>query len=138
MLRAEIIGNLGQDAAVKNINGKNYVSMSVAHSQYSKDQSGNKIESTLWVSVLWFGEGGNLIQYLKKGTKVFIRGRQTIKMYDDKTGRAQIGITIDATEVELCGMKQEQSAATQEQQQPQQAKQEYQPTSGDGNDDMPF
>lgn len=76
MLVAEVIGNLGSDALIKDFSGRKYVSMSVAHSVFSKDQNGNRQESTVWVSVLWYGEGGGIFPYLKKGSKVFVRGRE--------------------------------------------------------------
>lgn len=75
MLQLEIIGNLGNDAEIKEFNGKKYVSMNVAHSEKKRDSNGSVLETTIWVSVLWYGDGGNLTQYLKRGCKVFVRGR---------------------------------------------------------------
>jgi single-strand DNA-binding protein len=62
MLVSEIIGNIGADAEIKEFSGKKYVSFSVAHSDFSKDQNGNKVEQTTWVSILWYGDGGGLFQ----------------------------------------------------------------------------
>lgn len=114
MLVAEVIGNLGFDAVIKDFNGKKYVSMSVAHSVFSKDQAGNRQESTVWVSVLWYGEGGGIFPYLKKGAKVFVRGRENVKLYQDRQGSPQIAINLDATEVILCGSKPEATQGTQD------------------------
>ena len=105
MLKLEIIGNIGSDAEVKEFGGKKYVSFSVACTEYSKDQKGNKTEYTTWVSILWYGDGGGLIPYLKKGAKVFIRGNLKAKAYTDKHGSAQASININASEVQLCGGK---------------------------------
>lgn len=105
MLKLEIIGNIGSDAEVKEFGGKKYVSFSVACTEYSKDQKGNKTEYTTWVSILWYGDGGGLIPYLKKGVKVFIRGNLKAKAYTDKQGAAQASININASEVQLCGGK---------------------------------
>lgn len=107
MLVSEIIGNLGSDAEIKEFNNKKYVSFSVAHSEYGKDAQGNRTEQTVWVSVLWYGDGGGLLQYLKKGNKVFVRGRQRVKLYADKNNNAQVAININANEVILCGSKSE-------------------------------
>jgi single-strand DNA-binding protein len=111
MLVSEIIGNIGADAEIKEFSGKKYVSFSVAHSDFSKDQNGNKIEQTTWVSILWYGDGGGLFQYLKKGAKVFIRGRQRVKLYADKNGMAQFAINVNASEVILCGVRGESDTA---------------------------
>lgn len=69
MLQLEIIGNLGNDAEIKEFNGKKYVSMNVAHSEKKRDANGSVLETTTWVSVLWYGDGGNLTQYLKRGVQ---------------------------------------------------------------------
>ena len=105
MLKLEIIGNIGSDAEVKEFGEKKYVSFSVACTEYSKDQKGNKTEYTTWVSILWYGDGGGLLPYLKKGVKVFIRGNLKAKAYTDKQGAAQASININASEVQLCGGK---------------------------------
>jgi single-strand DNA-binding protein len=111
MIVSEIIGNLGADAEIRDFGGKNYVSFSVAHSEYGKDQAGNRTEQTVWISVLWYGDGGGLFQYLKKGTKVFVRGKQRVKLYADRGGNAQVAININANEVVLCGSKSESTQA---------------------------
>ena len=133
MLALEIIGNIGADAEIKDFGGKKYVSFSVAHSDYSKDQNGNKVEQTTWVSVLWYGEGGGLLQYLKKGTKVFVRGWQKVKIYADKNGMAQLAINVNASEVQLCGVRGESDNAKSSipMQQPAQI-------SNEAPDDLPF
>lgn len=37
MLKAELIGNLGNDAEIKEFGGKKYVALSVATTEYAKD-----------------------------------------------------------------------------------------------------
>lgn len=103
MLQLEIIGNLGNDAEIKEFSGKKYVSMNVAHSEKKKDGS----ENTVWVSVLWYGDGGGLFQYLKRGCKVFLHGRLVPKAYIDKQNQPQCAVNMYANEVTLCGGKQE-------------------------------
>ena len=105
MLKLEIIGNIGSDALIKDFSGSKYVSFNVAHSESYKDQKGNKVENTTWVSVLMYGDGGALTQYLKKGTKVFVRGTMHVKIYTDKQGANQCAINLNASEVNLCGSK---------------------------------
>ena len=112
MLKAEIIGTIGADAEIKDFSGKKYVSFSVACNDYAKDQQGNRTETTTWVSVLWYGDGGGLLPYLKKGAKVFIRGNLKTKAYTDKQGAAQASININAFEVQLCGFKSDGNTST--------------------------
>lgn len=130
MLQLEVIGNLGNDAEIKEFGGKKYVSMNVAHSEKRKDGG----DTTIWVSVLWYGEGGNLLQYLKKGTKVFLRGRLVPKAYLDKNNQPQCSVNMYANEVNLCGGKSENNnAASQGTTTPSVA-----PTPTPGEDDLPF
>nr|DAN12612.1 MAG TPA: Single strand binding protein [Caudoviricetes sp.] len=109
MLKAELIGNLGNDAEIKEFGGKKYVALSVATTEYAKDDQGNRTDVTTWVSVLWYGEGGGLFAYLKRGAKVFVRGNLRAKMYADKQGVQQVSINVNASEVQLCGSKAEAS-----------------------------
>lgn len=105
MLKAELIGNLGNDAEIKDFGGKKYVALSVATTEYAKDDQGNRADVTTWVNVLWYGEGGGLFAYLKKGAKVFVRGNLRAKIYADKQGVQQVSINVNASEVQLCGGK---------------------------------
>ena len=128
MLQIEVIGNIGTDAEIKEFSGKKYVAFNVAHSERRKDAN----ESTTWVSVLWYGDGGGLTAYLKKGCKVFVRGRMSLKQYQDKNNHWQVAVNCNASEVQLCGIKgedntQQQAATSQQQQQ-----------SSNGDDGLPF
>lgn len=130
MLQCEVIGNIGNDAEIKDFSGKKYVSFNVAHSEKRKDANGTMIESTTWVSVLWYGDGGGLTQYLKRGCKVFVRGRLSVKSYQDRNGNTQVGVNVNASEVNLCGLKGEQSTTNNS---PVQSATPTQP-----EDDLPF
>ena len=106
MYKAEVIGHLGADAEIKDIRGKKYVTFSVAHKKYNRDNEGNKTETVQWISVIWFGEGHGIQPLLKKGSKVFVRGHQNVHCYTDRAGNTQISISISASEVVLCALAQ--------------------------------
>ncbi len=97
MLVVEIIGNLGYDATVKNINGREYLSFDVAH----EERNGNE-KSTIWISILQSGNGGSLLNYLKKGTKVFARGTLTIRTYTSRDGQVKVSLSVIAREIQIC------------------------------------
>lgn len=109
MLKAEIIGNLGHDATTRQINGKDYVCFDVAHGER---QNGER--RTVWISVLWAGNGGNLLQYLRKGATVFARGDFSAKLYTNRDGNVNISQSIMAREVQMCSFA-EKGAATDQQ-----------------------
>lgn len=96
MLQLEIIGNLGSDATVKDINGKSYISFNVAHS------NGKDAPST-WVQVL-AGEflAKKILQYLKKGSSVFVRGNLQVSTYEAKNGGGtKVSLSVFANELQL-------------------------------------
>lgn len=105
MLKIEVIGNIGNDAEIKKINGNECVSFNVASSEKR-----NGTEYTTWVSVLMNGNGGNLTPYLKKGAKVFVRGNLSVKQYQGNNGQWNVGINVSASEVQLCGLRNENTA----------------------------
>lgn len=107
MLQIEVIRNLGNNAEIKEFSGKRYVSFNVAHSERKKYADGVVHETTTWVSVLWYGDGGGLTPYLKKGCKVFVRGHLVPKTYLDRNNQPQVGLNVYASEVNLCGTKAE-------------------------------
>ena len=114
MLQVEIIGNIGNDAKVKDFNGKKYIAFNVAHSEKFKNQQGVETERTTWVRVLKPGESA-VAQYLKKGTPVFVRGDLSVKAYKDNAGNWQVGVNCLAREVQLLpGGKRDQNAGTQQ------------------------
>lgn len=110
MIRLEIVGNLGADAEIKEYNGNKFVSFRVAHSEKWIDQQTGAISTqTTWVSCSLNGNGKGLTQYLKKGTKVFLRGTPNFVQYSSpKTHKMEVGVNLYVKEIELCGGHQEQ------------------------------
>ena len=114
MIKMEIIGNLGADAEVKVYNGNKFVSFRVAHTDKWVDQQTGIISTqTTWVSCSLNGDGGGLTPYLKKGTKVFLRGTPNFVTYSSpKTHKFETGVNLYVREIELCGGHQEQEQNT--------------------------
>ena len=141
MLVVEIIGNLGADATIKDFGSQKFISFSVAHTESFTDGQGQKRERTTWVSCLKHGESA-VINYLKKGTRVFVRGDLSAKVYNDTSGTPQVGVSCRVRELQLLGGNRtvEQQPENREQGQ---APAATQPETGnnlfnDGNDDLPF
>lgn len=109
MLKAEIIGHIGSDAWAKELSEKQYISFNLAHTEYQRDEQGAKTEHTTWVSILWPGDGRGLLPYLKKGTKVFVRGNLKAKTYSDRDGTPRVALNINASEVQICSFKHQES-----------------------------
>lgn len=106
MLQLEIIGNLGADAQVMTSNGKPFVSFNVAHTERWQGDDGVKHEQTQWVSCALNGDGGNLLQYLKKGTTVYAIGRVSTRVFSSEKERRMVaGLNLSINHIELVGGK---------------------------------
>lgn len=108
MVAVEIIGNLGADAEMKEVVGKNCIVFNVAHSERYKC-NGQVINQTQWFSASWFiSKENGIFQYLKKGTQVFIRGSLSANTYTAKNGSVRIDLKVTVRELKLLGTKNEQ------------------------------
>lgn len=99
MIKLEAIGNLGGDAIEKNINGQQYITFSVAVTERYKKADGTSVDRVTWLSCIRKGTGG-ILPYLRKGTKVFIRGTFKTSTYDYK-GQSAVNIDVTVQEIEL-------------------------------------
>lgn len=117
MDRYQFTGNIGQDPEVKPMqNGKQMVTFSVAIDKSYKDQQGNKVAKTKWVSCVRFIDQGRpwgVLPYLKKGTKVLIEGEPDARAWMNATsGEAQGALSVNVRDLELVGSAPAQDAAS--------------------------
>lgn len=97
MLHFSVIGNLGANAEVKQFSSGEYVSFRVAHNF----RDGVK-DRTQWVSCLMRGNGGKLLDYLKKGSLVYVTGRGTARAFSSQiTKQFEVGLDVAVERVEL-------------------------------------
>ena len=120
MIKVEIIGNLGADAQLQVYNGNKYVSFRIANTDSWTDKATGEIKkSTQWVSCTLNGDGGALTPYLKKGTKVFVRGNAQFVVFSSaKSHQMEVGVNLFVREIELCGGQKDNTQAEQQPQQP--------------------
>lgn len=104
MFRIETIGNLGGDAEIKNDNGRQYVQFSVADTRRYKKDDGTEVEQTNWISCFYRNVESEVVKYLKKGTRVFIRGNGETRLFSSQKDRMmKAGVSINVSEIELVG-----------------------------------
>ena len=86
MIRISVIGRLGQDAVVNTVNGKTVINFSMAYSEKFKNQQGEDVDKTTWVSCAYWTERTTVATCLKKGTLIYMEGKPEAKTYlNDKT-----------------------------------------------------
>jgi single-strand DNA-binding protein len=84
----QIIGNIGADPEVRATpSGAKVANFRVACSESWKDKSGQKQESTEWVSCVAWEKTAEIVEkYIRKGSKVYISGKLKTRMWEDKNG----------------------------------------------------
>ena len=103
--RVQLIGRVGQDPEVKNLErGKKVATITIAtNDAYYKD-NGDKVEQTEWHRVTAWGKTAEIIEkYVTKGKEIAIEGKLTHRSYDDKNGEKRYVTDIVVNEVLLLG-----------------------------------
>lgn len=103
MLKIEIIGHLGGDAELKQNDRGQFVVFSVYHSDRWVDKSsGQVVEEVTRCSCTINGNLGNLLQYMKQGFRVFVRGNASMRTYLGQDNQWHSGLNVQVTELEPC------------------------------------
>jgi len=103
LLKLEVIGNVGQDCQIIEVNSKKVLSFSVAHSESYKDANGVKVDKTTWVSCSYFALSTDIAPYLKKGTLVYVSGTPFARCYQDKNGTLVAQQNLRVVSIKLLG-----------------------------------
>ena len=101
MIKLQIIGNLGKDCIVKEVNGKNVINFSVAHTERYKDSQGNQKERTTWVECAYWTDRTAVAQYLTKGRTVYAEGTPEADAYSNKEGQPAATLRMRVQNVQL-------------------------------------
>jgi len=105
MIKLMVIGNLGKDAVVNNVNGKNVINFTVAHTERYKDAQGVQKDRTTWVDCAYWTDRTAIAPYLKKGTQVYVEGQPDIRTYTTQDGRQGASLTLRIVSIQLLGAK---------------------------------
>lgn len=109
MFKAEIIGHIGADVVKKNVDGREFITFRVAHTDSYTDASNNVHSDTTWIDVVLY-RGDNILPYLKKGTQVYVRGSVSCKLYDSQKDKCKkISVQVRCDEIQLLSSKRDES-----------------------------
>ncbi len=101
-----LVGNLGKDPEVRNLEGgAKVVNFSLATSESYKDRvTGERKVTTDWHNiVLWRGLADVAEKYLKKGSSVYIEGKLRSRNYQTKEGDTRYITEVIANEMVMLG-----------------------------------
>jgi len=105
MIKLTAIGNLGKDAVMNTVSGKNVINFTVAHTEKFKDAQGNQKDKTVWVDCAYWTEKTGIAPYLKKGTQVYVEGQPDVRTYTTKEGVNGATLSLRVLSVQLLGSK---------------------------------
>ena len=121
-----LLGRLGKDPTVEEINGKSRAKFSLATSKRFKDRDGKQQEKTVWHNIEAWGPQADVMgQYLKKGQEVWLEGEIDNRSYEDKDGNKKVFSSVVVFRFSFVGSKADNSGA------------DNAPAQGD-DDDLPF
>ncbi|BDB52124.1 single-stranded DNA-binding protein [Flavobacterium ammonificans] len=103
--RVQLIGRVGQDPEVKNLEGgKKVATITIATNDVYYKDNGDKVEQTEWHRVTAWGKTAEIIEkYVTKGKEIGIEGKLTHRTYEDKNGEKRYVTDIVVNEVLLLG-----------------------------------
>lgn len=103
MRELQITGNIGKDAEYQTGRSSEFISFSVATGN-GKNKDGTYKPST-WVNCTMPDSEytAKLFPYLKKGTKVLVRGNAMSRAWINKEGKADSSLNINVEKIEFIG-----------------------------------
>ncbi len=128
-----LIGNVGQDPTIRNAQGANVATYSVAVNKRKKDANGAPIDVTTWFNCESWNKGAEFAEkFLKKGMKLFVEGELNVDKYNDKDGIERTSIKVRVERVEILSSLKDNNGQSVQQEATIPASTET------GDDDLPF
>ena len=134
MIHATILGRLGRDPELKQLDNGAVLNFSLA-----TDHGYGQKKETMWVRCAIFGKRADtLAQYLEKGSQVLVVGELYTRTWEKKDGTTATELECRVAELEFAGSKGDgqQSSAPQQQSAP--APRQAPASAGVVDDDVPF
>jgi single stranded DNA-binding protein len=103
MNRTQLIGRLGRDPEGGQSGKGTYANFSLATNEYWTDRpSGELIEHTEWHQLVCYDRLAEIaLEFLTKGSEVYVEGRQRSTRWTDKDGKEQRGAEIRVDELKM-------------------------------------
>ena len=103
--KVQLIGNLGQDPEVVNLeSGNKLAKFSIATNESYRNSKGEKITETQWHNVVVWGKLADVVEkFLTKGSEVAVEGKLVHRSYETKEGEKRYVSEIKCSELLMLG-----------------------------------
>lgn len=113
--QVNLIGNVG-NVEVRDVNGAKVAKVSLATTEraYTTKDGRQMPEETTWHKlVMWRGLAENVEKYVKKGDKLYVRGRIKKRKYTDNSNVEREDVSIEVEEMTMLTPKAQPQPQTQ-------------------------
>ncbi len=103
-----LIGRIGQEPEKRiTPNGHSVMNVSLATSEFYKDQSGSRQERTEWHRLVFWNRLAEIVeQYCRKGSQIFVEGSLQTRDWQDKDGNKRYTTEIVVRNMQMLDSKQ--------------------------------
>lgn len=103
--KVQLIGHLGQDPEIVNLEGGNKLAkFSIATTDSYKNANGEKVDDTQWHNIVAWGKTAEIVEnYLIKGKQIAIEGKLTHRSYETKEGDKRYITEVRCNELLMLG-----------------------------------
>jgi single-strand DNA-binding protein len=107
-----LVGNLGGDPEARAMaDGRSVCTFSIACSERYKNRAGDQVDRTEWIRIVAFDRTAELaVQYLHKGSQVYIDGRLQTRKWHDKDGADRYSTEVICDRMQFLGSKRDEAA----------------------------
>lgn len=138
-----LIGNAGRDPESRTFtNGDKVANLSIATTEKWKDKTtGEAKEATEWHRLVFNGKLADIVvQYVKKGTQIYVEGSIKTRKYTDKDGVEKFATEVRVDQMKMLGGRPEgaQGGAPAQSRAPAPAPKPSGGGGGSFDDDIPF
>ena len=121
--KVQLIGNVGKEPENRQVGDNVVIKFTVATTERFTDRNGQQVDNTEWHNVEYWSRNGGILQYLHKGTQVYVEGKLKTDSWQGQDGKTNYKTSIRAQVLQLLGGKLQGQQAQQYQQGYQQAPQ---------------
>lgn len=102
-----LVGNLGADPEIKQVNSTQAANVSLATSESWTDKTTNqRQEKTEWHRLVFWDKLADIAaQYLKKGSQIYVEGKLQTRSWDDPNGQKKWTTEIRVFQMQMLGKR---------------------------------